>query len=1366
MLKYFQFILFVFFSFIGLSQATLFSEDFESGSANWTASGDITPNFWTVDACAGNGSSSAGTNAAYISNGTINAGCTPGLIYENSPSGSYIATYSAVIDATCASGLNVSFDYLIDGISTEDYGQVVYSTNGGVSWLPVGSELVLSGGWSSTSINLPIALDGTTFLLGFQFEYNNATLNGSPLGIDNIIVTGVDSNAPTLTCPTNIDLIVNAVCQPAVEDVSSAIITLSDNCTDSALIVLTQDIPIGTILPGGPGGSQIITLTATDESGNSSQCLITMNFIDGTPPGIICPADTNIFVDASCIGTVGDYTVGLLFSDNCSALANITITQDPPPGTLITGMVDSTMTIYAQDETGNISSCQFIGRTLDTLVATIICPNDTTLYLNSVCSVSTPDFSSFTTAYDNCINPASLTISQSPLPGATLFNDQIITMTVSGGFPDIDQTCTFTAFVVDTISPNIICPVSTDLIVDVNCESILPDYSPSAVVNDNCGGLLSVLQSPMAGSTISGVGNNNISLTVMDASGNSSSCVFVQATVDTIKPVVTCPSNQTVTADVNCFGILSDYTSLAVSTDNCLSTFTYGQSPSSGTTISSSTVVTISSTDSYGNSGTCSFTVSIIDNIAPQVSCPSNQTIALDNNCQAIVPDFSSVAVVVENCSPLGNLVYGQTPIAGGIINAGPTVITLTYTDTSSNTGSCNFTLTAVDQTGPSVSCPANQSIISDSNCIATLGDYTSLVAISDNCTAAGSLIVQQTPVNGTSISANTLITITVTDGAANSNTCQFNALLIDTIQPVVTCPGDQTMPITSGCSYLVPDLSGSVTGSDNCSSFANMIITQNPVAGSSQNGITTVLVQLIDEQGNSSSCSTNLIPDDQSAPSIICPTPGPVDNGSACDFILPFYGSTALVLDNCSNYSIDQTPSQGTTIGVGTTSITLVVTDAGGNTDQCVFDLEVLENEAPIITCPSNVSTCDPTVTYSDPTFSDNCGAIMYQSDLSGLSSGMTFPVGITIVEYTALDSSGNQSTCSFNVEILDYPSSANISEDTILLCNTGSLLINADAITSGSGVWTVSSGQGSFNNEFANQTGVNNIGIGTNVFVWTVSSTSCGTLADSVVVINSPQDLNASTQDTIITCAQSEILLQANTPLYGVGTWSTDAGAIIDDLNSSNTTAQLTNSGWQSFIWTITNLGCPTTSDTLKVLGNLSPTIYTQDTSICLETNELELYGEPQGNGITTHWSVIYGEAQLEGDTGPSTTVFNLELGANIIVYTSNYPGCPVVGDTVVIVGNLCDGFEPIFPTVITPNFDGKNDLFVIANLEKIYPDCHVVIFNRWGSIVFESTGYADAWDGTYKGEPLPMGTYYYHIELNDEDGTVFKGDISIIR
>ncbi len=1366
MLRHLSLLVYSAIAFSGFSQATLFSDDFESGSAAWTATDDLLPNFWVVDACAGNGTSAPGTSSAYVSNGTSFGGCTPGLTYSNAGSGTLMATYYTTVDGTCATNLQLNFDYLIDGVVSEDIGQVVYSTDGGSSWIQVGSDLTSSATWTTSSLSLPASLDGTSFLLGFRFVYNNATINGSPLAIDNVVVTGTDTVNPAMVCLSSVDVSVNSSCQGIAGDYTKDLVTLSDNCTDSALITVTQDIPEFSVFASGPGGTETVTLTATDEAGNSTQCAITINIIDDTPPSLTCPPDTNIYVDANCDGLVGNYLGDATVSDNCTSFGNIILSQNPPMGTIINGAtVDSLITITATDESGNVATCQFLARTIDTLVATIVCPADTNLYANGSCQYTLPDFTGDAIAADNCVPSAALTVSQSPAPGTTMSSDLVITLTVSGGQPNVDQSCNFNALLVDTISPSIVCPVAATEYVDASCNLSLPDYTSVVVVNDNCGGSLSIAQSPAPGSLQSGTGNVPVTMTVTDASGNTKSCVFNLPVVDTISPTVTCPGAQMEPGDANCFATLGNYVTLASASDNCSAVFTYGQSPAPGTIFSGTTTVTITATDEAGNSGSCTFDVSVQDVINPTITCPSNTTLPASATCSAVLPDYSGSAVVNDNCTASGNLVFTQVPAVSSTIS-GTQTVSLTVTDQAGNMASCNFDVTVIDQTGPAVNCPSNQTIIADASCSGTLADYTGMITTSDNCSALANLTVQQSPASGTVINSNTAITITVTDEASNSNSCVFNVLLQDTISPLVTCPGDQTVSIISGCQYLVPDLSSQVGGSDNCSSLGNMIISQNPAVGSMQNGITAVIVTLTDEQGNSATCITNLLPDDVSAPGITCPNPAPVNNGVSCDFTLPFYGSMASVLDNCSNYTIDQTPVQGTIVNPGITSITLVVTDAGGNTDQCTFDLTVLETEAPVITCPSDISTCDPFITYLDPVYSDNCGASLAQTDGTGLTSGMNFPVGVTMLEYTAVDSSGNMQTCTFNVEVLDFPSSANIVDDTVWLCDQSSTVITADPITSGSGLWTLESGQGTFNNQFANQTGVNNLGNGVNVFAWTVSSASCGTLSDTLVIVNSEMDLQASTQDTIITCAQTGILLEANTPLYGIGTWTTDGAATIADIHSSNTTASLASSGWQYFVWTITNGSCPATTDTLLVLGNLPPDILTPDTTVCLGEEGYPIIGAPAANGTTTSWSVIAGGGEIEDISAPSTMIYNLDYGLNMIVYSSAYPGCPTVGDTLSLVGNLCEGLDPVFPTMITPNFDGKNDLFVINFLEKLYPECHVVIFNRWGSVVFESIGYEEPWDGTYKGEPLPMGTYYYSIELNDDEGTVYRGDISIIH
>lgn len=70
------------------------------------------------------------------------------------------------------------------------------------------------------------------------------------------------------------------------------------------------------------------------------------------------------------------------------------------------------------------------------------------------------------------------------------------------------------------------------------------------------------------------------------------------------------------------------------------------------------------------------------------------------------------------------------------------------------------------------------------------------------------------------------------------------------------------------------------------------------------------------------------------------------------------------------------------------------------------------------------------------------------------------------------------------------------------------------------------------------------------------------------------------------------------------------------------------------------------------------------------------------------------------------------------------------------------------PLIPNAFSPNHDGINDTWQITYLNS-YPGCVVQIFNRYGQIVFQSVGYSKPWDGTYNGQPLPVGTYYYVID-----------------
>jgi gliding motility-associated-like protein len=97
--------------------------------------------------------------------------------------------------------------------------------------------------------------------------------------------------------------------------------------------------------------------------------------------------------------------------------------------------------------------------------------------------------------------------------------------------------------------------------------------------------------------------------------------------------------------------------------------------------------------------------------------------------------------------------------------------------------------------------------------------------------------------------------------------------------------------------------------------------------------------------------------------------------------------------------------------------------------------------------------------------------------------------------------------------------------------------------------------------------------------------------------------------------------------------------------------------------------------------------------------------------------------------------------------------------------------EGCDLFIPDGFSPNGDGVNDVFVITGLEG-FPDHTFTIFNRWGNKVFEAAPYNNDWDGTSHfgitigGDDLPVGTYFYILELGDGETEALKGYIYLNR
>lgn len=134
-------------------------------------------------------------------------------------------------------------------------------------------------------------------------------------------------------------------------------------------------------------------------------------------------------------------------------------------------------------------------------------------------------------------------------------------------------------------------------------------------------------------------------------------------------------------------------------------------------------------------------------------------------------------------------------------------------------------------------------------------------------------------------------------------------------------------------------------------------------------------------------------------------------------------------------------------------------------------------------------------------------------------------------------------------------------------------------------------------------------------------------------------------------------------------------------------------------------------------------------------------------------------------EGGLGEKEVYFDLPIGIYPVLVTDDN-GCE---DTtwVSMDVKICDLPNPI--EAITPNGDGYNDFWFIQNIRD-YPNNKVYIFDRWGQRVYFKKGYdnTDGWEAKYAGVGLPVSTYYYVLEVEQEksEDFVLKGAISIFR
>ncbi|MCB0638633.1 MAG: HYR domain-containing protein, partial [Lewinella sp.] len=415
-------------------------------------------------------------------------------------------------------------------------------------------------------------------------------------------------------------------------------------------------------------------------------------------------------------------TVGAFYGDNAGGGhlrqdTDLNTVADPAGAILTSTLQNFTFSLGAA--TGNTLSVRIVidqnggseeiafdyicasGSCTDSAPPTITCPDPQTGNLDVNCNFQVIDYTSLATTDDDC---GSVTVTQSPTAGQTYFgvgpDDIVLTATDGSGNT---ATCTFTLSMVDNLPPSATCQNLSFNTDPGGCGTNVT--LPDPVISDNCGGSPSVSFDPPSGSFFP-VGTTNVTVTVMDASTNSTNCVTVVTVNDNVAPTAVC---QNTTVQLDATGNASQ-TAAAVesgSTDNCGTINVVSLSPSAFTCgdVGDNTV-TLTVNDGNGNTGTCTATVAVEDNIPPVVQC-QNVTVQLDPVTGTTpASPFATGALVSrsDNCQLVGGVSSnGPNPITCGQV--GSYFQTTFVRDVNGNVTPCTVEITVQDNTLPSALC-------------------------------------------------------------------------------------------------------------------------------------------------------------------------------------------------------------------------------------------------------------------------------------------------------------------------------------------------------------------------------------------------------------------------------------------------------------------------------------------------------------------------------------------------------------------------------------------------------------------------------------------------------------------------------------
>lgn len=691
---------------------------------------------------------------------------------------------------------------------------------------------------------------------------------------------------------------------------------------------------------------------------------------DKTPPAISAPSD----VVSEANGPLSTVSIGQATATDASGIASLT---NNAPEKFPLGI--TTVIWTATDASGNVAQATQRVTVRDTTSPVISAPPSVVVEAanpSSSINLGTPSTS-------DAIGVVSVT---NDAPETFPLGDTIITWTATdsaGNSATTKQVVT----VQDTTKPKIRAPA--DVIIEATSSANNVAILGDPTVTDN-GEIQSITNdAPLAFP----LGVTTITWAATDTAGNIAVDTQNVRIIDTTAPAITAPADvvfEAVSLTDNPIPIgdanATDIQEVTISNDAPI-VFPLGE-----------TTVTWNATDSAGNSAVATQKVSVIDTTVPILILPA------DVISEATSPDHNIISLGEATAEDIIGIssITNNAPVD---YTFGTTTVTWTAIDTAGNSISGNQTVTITDTTAPELKVPKD--IVSEAtdpalNIIqigsATAFDIIDIESITNDAPDAFALGL-------------TTITWTATDTSGNSVSTTQTVTIQDTTSPLVSAPADIIVEATSPTDNIISIGDATATDIIGIQSITNDAPATFPL------GDTIVTWTTIDTHGNSATATQKITIVDKTAPAITVPPDVTFEALGPFANVIPIGDATA---DDIVGVTLITNDSPSA-FPLGDTIVTWIAIDAAGNSATATQKITVVDTTPPTIVAPEPVqaeatSAAENIVTLGEATAADFVGVQSITNDAPAV-----FPVGETIVTWTATDTAGLTATATQTVTIND---------------------------------------------------------------------------------------------------------------------------------------------------------------------------------------------------------------------------------------------------------------------------------------------------------------------------------------------------------